>query len=65
MRVTGVAVVTTKPLFSIYLWMVDDDTGTGGVSRVLRVVRMCGHMRYHVSSGRTVVPIIRSVCTSY
>ena len=41
MRVTGVAVLTRKSLFSIYLWIFDNDTGMGGFSLVPRVLHMC------------------------
>jgi len=51
--VTCAAVVTTKVLFGICDYTVDNDVGTSDLSHVLRTSLWCGHahMSSHVSPG--------------
>ena len=42
--VTSVAVVTTKPLLSMYNCTVDNDVGTSDFLLVLRILHMCRHV---------------------
>ena len=50
-KVTSVAIMTTKFIFGMWGCTVDSNAGRGDLSLVLRILLVCGHaqMRSHVS----------------
>ena len=53
MRVTSVAVMTTKVLFGMCEFMVDINVGKGNILLMQGILHRCGHMhmQLHVTQG--------------